>query len=246
MALVSVRIQQLKCPNCGAPLGVPSERGFSVCIYCTATSHVAEGRVELAADTERTISPAQMEEIRALLLSGKKSEAAERYAKLCAVELREAEEVIASMSSQLELRVLLSRPLNAMGVTFVLFVVALLAASIWLVTSGFWPRYALFGTVLVTFLCYPFFNGLWVTLRYLGARAERATVLHSVDVGPMKGGKAHVFKLLIEVYPANESAFRAEVVVPVRTTNLAHVQPGALVRARYFAGDTTRVICERA
>lgn len=241
-----LRVETLRCGNCGAPLGVPSARGFSVCIYCAAVSRVSSDGSTLEAQPEKTVTPEQLEEIRSLLLAGEKARAVARYAELTGADPSEAEEVVGSMRSSLEARVLFSRPLNAGGVLVTVGVLAGLSAVGWLALTDVWPRFALYIAVVVFLFLWPFWLGLVTTVRYLGAKSAPARVVRSVDAGLMKGGKAHIYKLLIDVAPSGETPFKAEVVVPVRKTNLDFVKPGAAVKARYFASDPTRVLCERA
>jgi hypothetical protein len=225
---------------------MPSAHGFSVCIYCAAVSRVSSDGSRLEAQPEKTVTPEQLEEIRSLLLAGEKARAVARYTELTGADPSEAEEVVGSMRSSLEARVLLSRPLNLGGAFFTLCVLVLLSATAWLALTDVWPRFALYIAGVAFLLLWPFWLGLFTTVRYLGAKSAPARVIRSVDAGLMKGGKAHIYKLLIDVAPSGETPFKAEVVVPVRKTNLDFVKPGAEVRARYFASDPTRVLCQRA
>src|SRR5687768_11343445 len=88
------------CPNCGAPHSVAPDVHHVVCVYCNTSLAVlrrTSGSGVATLQAETSISSDQIEQVKQLLIDGKRAEAVALYTNAAKVNAAEAERVIDEM-----------------------------------------------------------------------------------------------------------------------------------------------------
>jgi hypothetical protein len=67
-----------------------------------------------------------------------------------------------------------------------------------------------------------------------------------IGVSKIRRTEVHTFKVLVEVQPQLEPAFRAEMFVPVRAKSLERFHVGTVFTIKYLPGDPPELIFYQA
>jgi hypothetical protein len=243
-----------------------------VCLYChssirlgwAAPSPSAPARTVREAVVERSIAPDVALDLRQLVLSGKLSDAEQRYVSATGAGQPEARQAVASMASQILRQSLSAATLNAWGIMMILgglilaagfAAVGILETSslLSLKSSGspsvFTDMLILWCVcaVVIWFGLRPllmFRTNILPTLRFLRGRHAQATVLNSVVIG--QEGREFNVRLWLEVQPAGEAPFRIDLTVLSVPDHLSHTHPGAIYQVKYLPDDHSTVVLEKA
>jgi hypothetical protein len=252
-------VETLDCPNCGAPL--PAQAGQAavwVCLYCDSLVRMAAEAGQAAPAVAGQVAPEVMAEVKQLLLSGRRAEAAERYQQLAGADAEAAEQAVAALVREVSAHTIRRQQLSLFGVVVVgLSLAALLAAVAAAATGALGAGWALLLALLPAAVLLVFGPGLAISLRYLLAPRARATVQKQTYIGQIQTryGLIHAYRLLLEVSPRplrsaaragrNGEPFRAEIMVPVREKSLRYLKTGTPLQVKYLPGDPASVVFDR-
>lgn len=113
-------VSKVVCPSCGAPVSGKIEQRRAICIFCNTSLFLGEGQSTSAAATAAAdeVSSEGIEQVKQLLVDGKRDEAVALYVQLARVGRDEAERAVDGvfMTSYFELTKHL--PIGASGVVF--------------------------------------------------------------------------------------------------------------------------------
>jgi len=238
-------IETLNCPNCAAPLHPQPGQPLTICLYCNSTIRLNLSAAQSTAAVETSIQPEVMEQVRQLMMSGRRAEAAQMYQQKTGTSAQDAQAAVNDLGKQITFSTIQRQQLTPYGIVFVLVSALLLGVSaIGWVTGRLHPliAVALTGFALLQFAVFG--RSLLTTLKFLGARTAPATTLKLAPIGvtKLRDTTVHSFKVLLEVRPETGQPFRAEILLPVRSENLSRAQPGAVIRVKYLPNDPGSVI----
>jgi hypothetical protein len=241
-----MRLEALNCPNCGAPLHIQPNQDLTLCVYCDTTIRInysTSGEASLKKQTTLPAEDAQL--IKSLLLDGKREQAIEAYQRIAKVSKEEALKAIDELARSAAFKVIFSQRLNSVGILMLCGYMALLALSVWArMNEIISVNISRVAVILILFLSAPLVRGLGTTLRYLVARSGVATVLKYAQIG--KAGKAHAFRLLVNVQPEKEPAFQTEMNLAVGEERISKLQNGLRLNVKYLPGQADSVLYEGA
>lgn len=238
-------ITSLHCPNCGAPIHPSPNQALLICLYCNAAIRIKPETSQPQLAAGASLDDDTMAQIKQLLLSGRQDEAVRLYQQQTGADPQEAQEAIGNLGKQISIDVVRHQTLRPFGILVVAIMVLILVVS---VAAGLLGRMHLvlaIGLAGFAALNLLFFApAIRATLEFLGAKIAPATIvkLAPVGVATMRGQTVHSFKFLLEVHPENGQPFQSELLVPVRSANLAKAQPGAVILVKYLPHDPTRLI----
>ncbi|MCB9133777.1 MAG: hypothetical protein H6636_00010 [Anaerolineales bacterium] len=226
----------LNCPNCGAPLTDQSGQELWLCIYCHSLIRVAADETAPQPAVEKTVSEAEMAEIKKMLAEGKREAARVTYQQIAQVTPEEAEKVVETMFKEYAFGVVRRQQLNGIGIALAgLFVVAVvLSLGAW-VTGALHPAWAGIIAGFSALNLFVFSGGIFTTIKYLGAPKAKATIQHYTQTGKvhLRGGAVYTYKVLLEVHPEGKASFQDTMIVPAREKNLAKIHQGAVIWVKY-------------
>jgi hypothetical protein len=242
--------EALNCPNCGAPLPRQTAADFWLCVYCASVSRVDGGvsQTRSAPQVAAQLVPQALDEVKALLTSGERSEAEERYQEIAGVDAVQAQQALDQMADAFSIAALLRSRLSPFGMFLVVSNVLLLVLVVVAWTVDRMP--ALWALGLGGFALFElsvFGRGAITTARYWGAPRAEAEVQHFTFIGKTRRGKQEFYTCLfvLEVRPKDSPVFQAKTVIPVRAANRTRVGKGELLEVRYFPGKPESVVFER-
>jgi uncharacterized Zn finger protein (UPF0148 family) len=237
--------QSLNCPSCGAPLQCRPDQPLVICVYCNATVRVPAEESPAAASVEVQLSDKDMALVKQLLLDGRKEEAMQLYLEGVGVDAQEAQAALENLGSQLSLDIVRRQQLNRVGWGMVIFFTLLLIASAVGSISGWLNGWvALILTGVCAAQLYYFAPALRTTARFWRAKVAPAVTLKVAPIGRIKRQGQDIFtvKVLLEVRPAGEEHFQAEMALPVREVNIVRALPGKVIQVKYLAEDRNQII----
>jgi hypothetical protein len=252
-----MKTEAINCPNCGAPLAFDAEKISSqhklvLCIYCNSSIRLTPAEPGAPStkmeSTKVETAPEVGEEVKQLIVDGKRSEAIAYYAEHAGISTAEAEAAVDRLSIPLAFRLIHQSPLDLWAILLSLAIIGGLA---WL--TGWTLLQALQGTwfyLLASVLCgyllvgrirwlVPKAVSTWV--HTFGTRG-RGKILKVAAISPTvrKGGTLVV--VLLEVQPdGGGEPFRDEESWLIRNESLYKIQPGHVIPVRYDAGKGDRV-----
>lgn len=236
-------IEALKCPTCGGPVKVRDTDTLSICLYCNGALRFTRpnvGQVEVAVDP--TISTEVVEQIKDLVIHGKRSEAVALYQSTAKCDAAAAEAAIDAYVASSVTKTMFSSPLNAFGMFQYVVALALIAGAVCLgvVTSISWffpGILILLGLVHVI----VFTKQALQTLRYLAASKGEATIVRYALIGKNRA-EVYSYRLLIDVREASGSTFRTELPFPASASGAKKIVDGGRFKVKYFPGDPKSVV----
>lgn len=237
-------LTSLNCPNCGAPLQVEEGRTRTVCLYCNSIVRIQPDKSQ-PAQVETTLVEADMQELKQLLLSGRREEAVQLYLASTGAGEAAAREAIAGLASQVSVDVVRNQQLTSKGVWYVvLYGVVFLAAVAAGLTGQIHPLLALALAAFTAWQFWVLLPSIRLSLRFRRAVRAPATILKTVSVGEMKapGGRVYAVKLLMEIHPSEGTPYQAELLLPVSKTSLEQVQPGGQFHVKYLPDNPQQII----
>jgi uncharacterized Zn finger protein (UPF0148 family) len=241
-----IKLEALNCPNCGAPLHIHAGQNLTLCLYCDTTTSITyseEGKASL--EQQGTLKPEDAQQIKALLLDGKREQAVDAYQRATHVSATEAQKAIDALARDAAFKVIFSQRLNPTGILMLCGYMALLTLSIWAGINEIISATILWiAIVLILFLSWPLLRGLWTTLRYLGSRSGVATVLKYAQIG--KAGSAHAFRLLVNIHTEDQPAFQTEMSLAVGEKRISKLQNGMRFNVKYLSDQPDSVLYEGA
>lgn len=226
----------LNCPNCGAPLTDQSGQELWLCIYCHSLIRVGADETSPQPAVEKTVSEAEMAEIKQMLAEGKRGEARATYQNITQVSPEEAEKVVETMFKEYAFGVVRRQQLNNVGLilAFVFLLALVLSLGAW-VSGRLHPAWAgvIAGFSVLNLLVFS--GGILTMFKYLGAPKAKATIQHFTQTGKVqtRGGTVYTYKVLLEVHPEGNAPFQDTLIVPAREKNLAKIHPGAVIWVKY-------------
>jgi uncharacterized Zn finger protein (UPF0148 family) len=241
-----MKLEPLNCPNCGAPLHVNAGQNLTLCLYCDTTTSITyseEGKASLA--QQGTLNSEDAQQIKALLLDGKREQAVEAYQHATQVSAAEAQKAIDALARDAAFKVIFSQRLNLVGVLMLCGYMALLGLSVWARLNDIISiNISRIAVILILFLAAPLVRGLGITLRYIAARSAVATVLKYAQIG--KAGNAYAYRLLVNVQPQEGAAFQTEMNVAVGEKRVSKLQNGLRLNVKYLPNQPDSVLYEGA
>ena len=240
-------IEALLCPNCGAPLPGAAQAGVVLCVYCNTAIRLQPNGPTQAMQpvVERSLDAGQMDQLKQLILDGRRDEAAAVYAQLLESSPDEAARSIEALEDGLSRNVILHQQLTPLGWLIFSGALLLLAACLWLGASGrlnLWIA-GLLAVLALTNLAVTF-RSLRVSLEFFGAPTAPARVLNMVPVGEVQFGSqlVHILKVLLEVQPLDRPVYKAEMLLPVRDANLERAAVGTTLKVKYRRDRPLRLV----
>lgn len=239
---MTVQIEALTCPTCGAPVSIRGTDTLTLCIYCNGALRIhrpAAGPTELAADM--SLSRDATARIKDLITVGKRAEAVALHQAETHCDRVTSEAAIDAYVTRIVTDSIFSSTLNGVGIAMYLGAFALVVGGIALGVSGTAPWFV--AVVLAVFGGLHLL-ALWKvalrTVRYLSASAGTATILRHAVIGRAKGVVS--YRLLLEVRDSSGATFRAEKTLPVPEARVSRITEGRQFRVKYFAGDPSSVV----
>lgn len=176
-----------------------------------------------------------------MLAAGQRQAALQRYLEATPVSREEAEGAINGLSKQLAAQTILRQRLGPLGYVLIVGCGLGIAAGLWVIISGAIPTWVGIGLVL---LCasqiYPFLGAMRTGLRLRNSKEANAVILKYLPTGQFR--RMVTFRAWVEVHPAGEAPFQAEMDLTVRQNSLASLHEKALVSVRYQVGDPPLVV----
>lgn len=231
-------MQSLTCPNCGAPLTDQSGQKLWLCIYCNTLIRVAEGDAEPT--VEKTVSTAEMDQVKALLAEGKRDAATALYQQITGLPAEEAETAVETLVKQYAYGIVRRQQLNGVGVVMVILYALALPLSLIAWRQGiFHPVLAILIAGFSALNLLVFERAIRTTIQYLGAPKAKAVIQHYTQTSkvPVRGGDVYTFKVLLEVQPAHGTPFQETMILPVREKNLPKMRQGGAIWVKYKPGE---------
>ncbi|NUM47863.1 MAG: hypothetical protein HUU38_24415, partial [Anaerolineales bacterium] len=121
-------MQSLTCPNCGAPLTDQTGQKLWLCIYCNTLIRVDDNAA--TPTVEKTVSDAEMDQVKALLAEGKRDAATTLYQKITGVSTDEAEKAVETLVKQYAFGIVRRQQLNGVGIVLVILYTLALPLSL--------------------------------------------------------------------------------------------------------------------
>ncbi len=243
---MELHIESLNCPNCGAPLDIKTGNEITFCSYCNSSIRISrheETGEHSAAHT--LISPELINEIRQLILSGKKTEAVEMYRRAMNISQQEAEKVIESYVGGITDRIVLNRPLSAKGILFFFLFLLILVSSGYILFSGI-AKAKPFQVIcwMIMFFSLITLVSIWrsitATIKYFPRKWTKATILKYVLISEKKN--LSFFKVLLDVKEPGGETFRAETNIMIKTDNITKLQEGKIIDVKYLEGQKKNIL----
>lgn len=240
-----MKLISLNCPNCGAPLQIQQQQTQTVCLYCSSTLRLQTSAAVPQARVETTLTAEDMEQLKQLLLSGQRDEAARWYQQQSGVSLTDTQEMLDDLVRQISLKTILRQPLSTFGM--VLVVVCSVAVVIVTVAGvrGLlhpWIALGVVGYALIQLKILA--PALLKTLKFWPAKIAPARVIRFAPIGStqFRGTEVHTFKVLVEVQPYQNHPFEAEMYMPVRAKNLSRFHKDTVFQVKYLASNPPQLI----
>lgn len=250
-------VTDLTCPGCGAPLRISDGQRRAICAYCNASVLVSApaaaqagpraGGAAPGPTLQRDgVQPADVEQIKALVVAGKRDEAVALYQRVAGVDRPAAEQAVDQLSVISLFRMTRRSPLNAFG--FLLYT-SLIALGGGLVAWGVLrvldaPAYALMivaGAFIAVWHLRQLGPKLLSTLVIRSGATGRGRVLRAAVLTERFAGDGVLKLVLFEVQPeAGGAPFVDEEVLALHPTSATLLEPGNVVPVR-FDGRRTRV-----
>jgi hypothetical protein len=235
-------IEILACPNCGAPLRPTNDQTLVICLYCGSSSRLNQPLDSpLQVSKEAELTEEELDEVRKLLAAGKREQAVQRYREATPVSGPEAEQAINGLSKQLAAQTILRQQLGPLGYVLILFFAVLFIVSIWAILSRAIPTWlGILLVILSASQLYPFLGAIRTELRLRHAKEAPAVILKYLQTGQFR--QAYTFRAWVEVRPADEAPFQAEMDLVVRKKRLADLHENSLISILYQPGDPPLVV----
>lgn len=230
-------MQSLTCPNCGAPLTDQTGQKRWLCIYCNTLIRVDEN--DATPTVEKTVSDAEMDQVKALLAEGKRDAATALYQQITGVPTDEAEKAVETLVKQYAYGIVRRQQLNGVGVVMVILYALALPLSLIAWAQGiFHPVLAIFIAGFCVLNLLVFERAIRTTIQYLGAPKAKAIIQHYTQTSkvPVRGGDVYTFKVLLEVQATHGIPFQETMILPVREKNLPKMRQGAAIWVKYKPG----------
>jgi uncharacterized Zn finger protein (UPF0148 family) len=239
------------CPRCGAPLQLAAGQAFTICIYCNASIRVAApvaGQVSAAPSLAVTdVPPEVAARVKELVADGQRAEAVRYYAEQAGITPAEASQAVERLAVSVIWKMTHNLPMNTVGISISLVLIAaslaVLAWSALRVVQGqiIWAI-AVFLSLFTLLTVVRWFAPKAVsTLVASQGRLARATILRKAVIKPDLRDGGTLLTLHMEVQPEAGSSFLDQETVLVRTTTVAKLEPGAVIRVRYSPQAPGRV-----
>jgi ribosomal protein S27AE len=230
-----MRPKSLNCPNCSAPLRLADRQNRVLCVYCGSTIVLETGAPEARASFE--LPPDVLDQLKQMLLDGRKLEAIHLYQQRAGVTEAEALETLNNLIGDLTRRTVVQQPMSNAGMLFYVSVDA--ALTLFVVWAYLNENWLAFGVALALMLLHSlaFAAGVLARVRYeLGAPAP-ARVHKFARVGEIRlrgqPEPVQIVRLWLEVRPPNQPAFQAEKNVAIRKPSFDQLQPGVVIEVRH-------------
>jgi hypothetical protein len=239
-------LEALDCPNCGAPLNVKPGDEITFCEYCNSSIRIKTHADTGEHQTEHTeIPPELLNEIKQLILSGKKAEAVEIYQKEAGVDKEVAEKIVESIVGRITIKIILNRPLSAKGIMICILFIVLSVSMVYLLVSGKAnDKAANVICWLILFFSLVNLLSLWraiiATIKYLPDKWHKAVILKYVLINKKKN--LSFYKVLLEVRDSGGQSFRAESSIMLKAENVANLQEGKTIDVIYKKNDRSNII----
>lgn len=246
-----LRAESIQCPRCGAPLPLPSGATAVICAYCNASIRVelpvagaAGARPTL---TMQAIAPDVVEQVKQLVLAGKRPDAIALYAEHAKLERPAAEKAIDGLLTPLLLSMTRRAPINAFGFFLVAVILGACVAGLW------WsvPRVPVnVGYLLLALLCalVAGWHVWWFVPKAISTGVGmwgsegRAAILKRVVLKPGFRTGGTLVAVVMRVEPVGGGApFVDEETMLVRDESLSKLEPGSVIRVRFDGGRDRRV-----
>jgi LSD1 subclass zinc finger protein len=242
-----VIVSQVRCPSCGAPLPIKPGQRHVICVFCNTSSLIhATYTASPPQLTPDNISRQDIEQLKQLVLDGKRDEAIDFYVYKAGVPRPEAETAVNDMLLSEYWRLTRELPLNAFG--FILYFTLI----------GFGFGLALIGAVLVMNGTLPFLVlvplggafALWQFLRFVpkvistwvsayGAQG-RARVMNVATLRTFPD--CVMVQVAFEVTPSNGShRFVDEEILMLRSESIDKLRPNNVIMVRFDEPKRRRV-----
>jgi hypothetical protein len=230
-------MQTFNCPNCGAPLSDQSNQKLWLCIYCNSLIRVPTDEASTTPTIEKTISDAEIDEVKELLAEGKRQEAVAAYERIAGATPEDAEKAVETIAKQYAYGVIRRQQLNGFGILLVILDTLALILSLLAWARGvIHPVFAMAIAGFSVFNLLVFERAIRNTFKYLRAPEANAIVQHYAHTSKvkMRGGYVHTFKLLLDVHPERGEPFQDTLIIPVREKNFHRMQQGLAIRVKYI------------
>lgn len=229
-----MRARSLNCPSCGAPLRFGEQQNRALCLYCGSTVLLETGRATSQSTFE--LPPEVLDQLKQMILDGRKLEAIHLYQQRAGVTQAEAIETLNQVIADLTRRTLVEQPMSNRGLaTYIAIDTILTLFVVW----GFWTEnWIVFGVALAVMLLHSFAFAAGLRARLLLQFGEPAAALvrRVVRLGEIKlRGEPEpvpIARLWLEVRPSGRPPFQSEKNVAIRSPSLAQVRPGTLIEVR--------------
>lgn len=241
-----MQLKALNCPNCAAPLQVEANQALTICLYCNSSirlTYPGPNQAQPAADS--TLPADTIEQIKQLLLAGRQPEALLLYREKTGATEDQAVQTIRNLGNQISAHIVTGQQLSNTGILLITF--ALLALSVGLVTAVTRTLPFILAAVLIAvglFFVLILGRSFLTSLRYLRAQTAPAAVLRLAPIGQVQtsSGPVHTFRLLLEVRPPQGLPFQAQMNMPVRHHNLAHLHENTILQVKYLPNNPNSVV----
>lgn len=229
--------QSLNCPNCAAPLHLNAGQSRTLCIYCGSAIYVASATS--APEVTSELPPDVHNQLKQLLLEGRRHEALALYRERTGATDAEAQETLNSLGQSLTRRALFEQPVSNDGLLLFIIVDGLSLATMgWGALNGNWIV-ALIALAIFLFETFTFSKAIYIRFLEEFGKPGEAAVRKVVKLGELKlrgePDPIQMVRLWLEVRPPNMPAFQAEKTVAMRIKSYEKIQPGIVIAVKYNA-----------
>jgi hypothetical protein len=237
-------VTNLSCPGCGAPLRVAGGQRHALCAYCNASVLVSApapsaGPAAAATTARDAVSPADVEQIKALVVAGKRDEAVAVYQRVAGVDRPAAEQAVDQLSILSLVRMTRRAPLQLWGIGLYCAIIAgglgLAAwASLQILEQPAYGLLALLGALIAVRHVWQLVPKLISTVVTKAGATGRGHVLRAAVLSARFAGDGVLKLVLFEVQPdAGGAPFVDEEVIVFHPHSALLVEPGNVIPVRF-------------
>ncbi|MEJ7732529.1 MAG: hypothetical protein WKG00_25400 [Polyangiaceae bacterium] len=246
-------VTRLTCPGCGAPLRVAEGQRHAMCPYCSASVLVGAPPPAMAGSAAAAptavrdgVSPADVEQIKALVVAGKRDQAVGLYQRVAGVDRPDAEQAVDQLSILSLVRMTRRAPLQVWGIALYCAVIAVgVGLAAWagprVIDQPAYALLVLLGAAIAARHVWGLVPKLVSTVVTWVGATGRGHVLRSAVLSARFAGDGVLKLVLFEVQPdAGGAPFVDEEVIALHPRSAPLLEPGNVVPVR-FDGRRTRV-----
>lgn len=228
-------VTSLNCPNCGAPLRLADSQRRTLCLYCGSSIQLE--RPTTPPSTNLSLPTDVYDQLKQLIVDGRRAEAIELYRQHAGVTEAEALETLTSLIRDLTRRTLVQQPISNLGLIIMFTLDTIFGLLIvWGAWVENWWLVAL-GVGLLVVETLAFGAAMYARIVQQFGRPARAVVRRLTRLGEIVlHGQAQpvlVVRLWLEVQPPGQSPFWVERNIIAKPETYAKLKPSLVIEVKH-------------